>query len=181
MFTGLRIGELLALRWRDVDLEQKVLRVTQTVYEGHFDEPKTQRSKRSVPLGAKSIEILSARKPRGVDPEALVFATRTGTPFERHNLVNKQLKPTLKKLGLVGVSWHWLRHANATLLDAVGTPLGTVQALLGHSSSEITREVYLHSIPADARAAVQKVEDLLIGPKWTQVSEIGKTGSSLIQ
>jgi hypothetical protein len=51
----------------------------------------------------------------------------------------------------VGVGWHWLRHANATLLGAVGTPLGTVQALLGHSSSEITHEVYLHSIPADAR------------------------------
>ena len=70
-----------------------------------FDDPKTQRSKRSVPLGAKSIEILSARKPAGVDPEALVFTTRTGTPFERHNLVNKQLKPTCKRLRLVGVSW----------------------------------------------------------------------------
>ena len=47
-----------------------------------------------------------------------------------------------------GLSWHWLRHANATLLDAVGgTPLGTVQ-VLGHPSSEITREVYLHSVPA---------------------------------
>ena len=81
----------------------------------------------------------------------------------------------------MGVGWHWLRHANATLLDAVGTPLGTVQSLLGHSSSEITREIYLHSIPSDARVAVQKVEDLLIGPKWTQVVQIPKTGSALIQ
>ena len=103
------------------------------------------------------------------------------TPFDRHNLLNRQLKPTCKKLGFVGVNWHWLRHANATLLDAVGTPLGTVQSLLGHSSSEITREIYLHSIPSDARAAVQKVEDLLIGPKWTQVVQIPKTGSRLIQ
>src|SRR5437016_13159966 len=158
-----------------------VLRVTQSVYEGHFDEPKSARSRRSVPLGAKSIEIQSARKPAGVNPEALVFATRTGTPFERYNLVNKQLKPTFKKLGLVGVSWHWLRHANATLLDAVGTPLGTVQALLGHSSSEITREVYLHSIPADARAAVEKVEELLNRPKLTQVPKNWGKGSSLIQ
>lgn len=83
--------------------------------------------------------------------------------------------------GLTGVNWHWLRHANATLLDAVGTPLGTVQALLGHSSAEITREIYLHSLPADARTAVQKVEDLLIGPKWTQVVKIPETGSTLIQ
>jgi flavin-dependent dehydrogenase len=69
----------------------------------------------------------------------------------------------------------------ANLLDAVGTPLGTVQALLGHSSSEVTRDVYLHSIPADARAAVQKVEDFLIRPKLTQDVEFAKTGSSLIQ
>jgi integrase len=57
------------------------------------------------------------------------------------------------------------------MLDAVGAPLGTVQALLGPSSPEITREVYLHSVPADAKGAVQTVEDLVIGPKRTQVSE----------
>jgi len=111
----------------------------------------------------------------------LVFATSTGTPFDRHNLTNKQLKPTCKKLGSVGVSWHWLRHAKATLLDEVRTPLGTVQALLGHSSSEITREVYLHSIPADARKAVEKVEEILNRPKLTQVAENWGKGSSLIQ
>jgi integrase len=181
VFTGLRIGELLALCWRDVDLERGVLRVTQSVYEGHFDEPKSRRSRRSVPLGAKSVEILSARKSAGVNPDALVFSTDTGTPLDRHNLVNRQLKPTCKKLGLTGLGWHWLRHAHATLLDAVGTPLGTVQALLGHSSSEITREVYLHSIPADAQAAIQKVEDLLIRPKLTQVAVDWKSASSLIQ
>src|SRR5205809_1900490 len=74
-----------------------------------------------------------------------------------------------------------MRHANATLLDAVGTPLGTVQALLGHSSSEITREVYLHSISADARTAVEKVEDLLKRPKLTQVAISWGNGSPLIQ
>lgn len=179
--TGLRIGELLAMRWRNVDLEHGTLRVTETVYDGHFDVPKTQRSQRSVPLAAKAIQILAAQKPAVMNPEALVFATRTGTPFDRHNLSTKQLKPTCKQLNLVGVGWHWLRHANATLLDAVGTPLGTVQALLGHSSSEITREVYLHSIPADARAAVEKVEEMLNRPKLTQVVENWKTGSSLIQ
>jgi len=60
-------------------------------------------------------------------------------------------------------------------------PLGTVQALLGHSSSEITREVYLHSIPADAKAAVERVEELLNRPKLTQVPETWGKGSSLIQ
>src|SRR5438552_3809327 len=127
--TGLRIGELLAVRWQNVDLEHGTLRMTETVYDGHFDVPKTQRSQRSVPLAAKAIQILAARKPAVMNPEALVFATGTGTPFDRHNLTNKQLKPTCKQLGLVGVSWHWLRHANATLLDAVGTPLVTPKML----------------------------------------------------
>jgi integrase len=181
VLTGLRIGELLALRWRNVDLEHGTLRVTETVYDGHFDVPKTQRSQRSLPLCAMAIRILTARKPAVTNPEALVFAAREGGPFDRHNLSRRQLKATCKKLGVEGVSWHWLRHANATLLDAVGTPLGTVQALLGHSSSEITREVYLHSIPADARKAVEKVEELLNRPKLTQVPENWEKGSSLIQ
>jgi integrase len=171
VLTGLRIGELLALRWREVDLEIGFVRVRQTVYEGQFDDPKTKRSRRTVPLGKKGVELLIARKPANADPESLVFASKNGTPLSRRNLLNRQLKPISEQVGLKGTNWHWLRHANATMLDAVGAPLGTVQALLGHSSPEITREVYLHSVPADAKGAVQRVEDLVIGPKRTQVSE----------
>jgi hypothetical protein len=61
-----------------------------------------------------------------------------------------------------------------TLHDSLGTPLGTVQALLGHSSSEITRQVYLHSLTADRRTAAEKLEALLIGPNRTQVSLCGQ-------
>ena len=178
--TGLRIGELLALRWRDVDLEIGCVRVRQSVYEGKFDDPKTRRSKRTVPLGNRGVEILTHRRPSQVYPESLVFASRSATPLNRRNLLNRQLKPACERVGLTGANWHWLRHANATLLDAVGAPLGTVQALLGHSSSEITREVYLHSVPADAKDAVQRVEDLVIGPKRTQVPVFPEMTSTLI-
>lgn len=179
-FTGLRIGELLALRWRDVELEPGLIRVRQSVYEGVFDEPKTKRSLRTVPLSKAGISILALYKKPDSNPDALVFATRKGSPLSRRNLLNRQLKPTCERIGLVGANWHWLRHANATLLDTVGAPLGTVQALLGHSSSEITRDVYLHSVPADGKEAVQKVEDL-IGPKWTQVPDFGKLATTLTQ
>jgi len=104
-------------------------------------------------------------------------------PLSRRNLLNRQLKPTAESLGCQGVNWHWLWHAHATLLDTVGTPLGTVKALLGHSSAEVTRDVYLHAIPADARQAVDKVGELLLqphGPKWTQVWAEAKNGSLLI-
>jgi integrase len=139
-------------------------------------------SERSIPLSTKAVQILGGRKPAATDPSALVFGTNAGTPLDRHNLTNRQLKPVCKKLGLVGAGWHWLRHVNATLLDAVGTPLGTVQALLGHSSPEITGEVYLHSIPADARAAVERVEELLnrtqIDPSSGELGK-GKSANSM--
>ncbi len=173
--TGLRIGELLALRWQDIDLEKGLLSVNQTVYEGHFDEPKSKRSKRRIPLGPRCVETLAALKRTEATPSTLVFSARNGSPLSRRNLLNRQLKPAAKALKLTGVNWHWFRHAHATLLDSTGAPIGTTQALLGHSSSEITRGTYVHSIPADARQAVEDVERLLgtkgslIGPKWTQV------------
>ena len=186
----MRIGEVLALRWRDVDLKARNIRFRQTVYEGHFDEPKTMGSNRTIPLGSKAVEIVSNRFSDSVNPDGLIFSTRRGTVWSRRNLLNRQLTPTCKALGLTGVNWHWLRHAHATLLDSAGTPLSTTQALLGHSSSEITREVYLHSVPADARAAVEKVEKMLetpkpesdaIGPNRTQVLEDAELASTLIQ
>jgi integrase len=184
--TGLRIGELLALRWQDIDLLKGLLSVNQTVYEGHFDEPKSKRSKRRIPLGPKCVEVLAALKRTEATPSTLVFSARNGSPLSRRNLLNRQLKPAAKALKLTGVNWHWFRHAHATLLDSTGAPIGTTQALLGHSSSEITRGTYIHSVPADARQAVEEVEKLfgtrgkLNGPKWTQVPEWPEMGSSLI-
>ncbi len=184
--TGLRIGELLALRWQDIDLQQGLLSVNQTVYEGHFDEPKSKRSKRRIPLGPQCVEILAAMKRTEATPSTLVFSARNGSPLSRRNLLNRQLKPAAKALKLMGVNWHWFRHAHATLLDSTGAPIGTTQALLGHSSSDITRGTYIHSVPADARQAVEEVEKLfgtsgkLNGPKWTQNPEWPEMGSSLI-
>jgi integrase len=172
--TGLRIGELLALRWKNVNLNDRLLRVTETVYEGHFDRPKTKRSVRAIPLGQEAVSTLFALRRDVSDPEHLVFATHSGRPLCRRNLLQRQLRPTCKELGLPTITWHALRHCHATLLDAVGAPLGTVQALLGHASPEVTRQIYLHAIPEDQRRAVEKVEKLLIGPKWTQVSEVGQ-------
>jgi integrase len=166
MLTGLRIGELLALRWRNVDLVIGLFRVEETVYEGHFDEPKSRHSVRLIPLGPLAVAILSERCRQILpDSSALVFPSRTGSTLDRRTLLSRQLKPAAKAVGLGNVTWHLLRHSNATLHDSLGTPLGTLQALLGHSSSEITRQVYLHSLPADRRVAAEKLEAHLFGPK----------------
>ena len=169
--TGLRVGELLALRWGNVDTQARALRVCETVYEGHFDRPKTKRSLRTIPLGAETAEILAKLRPESVTPAALVFATSDGKALDRRNLLRKHVKPAAKKLGLGNVTWHLLRHSYATMLDGVGTPVGTMQSLLGHSAPEITREIYLHAIPEEQRRAVEHIESLILGPKWTQVSQ----------
>ena len=97
-----------------------------------------------------------------------VVLTRQGQPLSRHNLLRRQLRPVCNKLGLHGITWHSLRHSHATMLDAVGASLGTVQALLGHSAAEITREVYVHAIPDDQRRAVNALESLVFGFNRTQ-------------
>lgn len=164
--TELRIGELLALRWRHVDWQLAVLRIEETVYDGHFDDPKSRHSVRSIPLGPRALTLLMHRcKALGGNRDGLVFASRRGTPLDRRTLLARQLKPAAEAIGLHDVTWHLLRHSNASLHDSVGTPLGTLQELLGHSSSEITRQIYLHSIPADRRQAVEKLERLLFGPE----------------
>ncbi len=166
VLTGMRIGELLALRWRNVDLVTGLLSVEETVYDGHFDEPKSKSSVRLVPLGRLAVALLGERRKQGFkDASSLVFSSRKATTLDRRTLLSRQLKPAAQAVGLGNVTWHLLRHSNATLHDSLGTPLGTVQALLGHSSSEITRQVYLHSLAADRRTAADKLEALLIGPK----------------
>jgi integrase len=81
--TGLRVGELFALRWQDADLQNGFVSVRQTVYEGHFDEPKSRQSKRRIPLGPKCVEILTALKSTKAVPMGLVFSARNGSPRKR--------------------------------------------------------------------------------------------------
>jgi integrase len=104
VLTGLRVGELLALRWGSIDLKARLLRVVETVYDGHFDQPKTKRGARTIPIGTETAEIFAAIRPAVVDPKALVYATREGLPPDRWNLLRKHLKPAAKKLGLTGVT-----------------------------------------------------------------------------
>jgi len=108
--TGLRVGELLALRWRNVDLDASWLRVEETVYEGHFDEPKSRHSIRLIPLGPIAVAVLSARQARAPQASgALVFRSEKGTVLDRRTLLSRQLKPAAKTAGLGNVNWHLLR------------------------------------------------------------------------
>ena len=161
--TGLRIGELLALRWKHVDFTHDAIRVREAVYEGQFGSPKTKSSRRDVPMSQPVRKALLAQRgvSAGTDGETLVFACRNGSPLNPKNLLRRVLQPTCRELGLPVVGWHSFRHTHATLLGEVGESLRTAQAILGHSDLKTTLNVYTHAIPESQKRAVGKVADLV--------------------
>lgn len=160
--TGLRIGELLALRWKHIDFKHDVIHVRETVYEGRFGSPKTKSSRRDVPMSQPVRDALVAqRSDTETAMEDLVFASRNGTPINPKNLLQRVLQPACRKLNLPVISWHSFRHTHATLLGEVGESLRTAQAILGHSDLKTTLNVYTHAIPESQKRAVDKVAGLL--------------------
>jgi len=166
VLTGLRIGEILALRWKRVDLLNQTLEVAETFSSGEFGPPKTRSSRRVIPMSATLVGTLKRLRPAGCDPESLVFATRGGAPLNPKNLYNRHLAPACDEIGLPRVSWHSFRHTHATLLHESGESLKTAQTLLGHSDLETTLGVYTHAVPDSQRRAVERVAGVLdlVGP-----------------
>jgi len=155
--TGLRQGELLGLKWSDVDLEGGILKVRRTVYNGVINPPKTKKGKRSVTLTKRAIRSLE-NHPRECE---WIFCTKTSTPISCHNLHNRSWKPLLRKAGLpIDTRFHDLRHTAATLLLTKGVHPKIVQEMLGHSSISITLDTYSHVLPNMQEKAVEAMEDI---------------------
>lgn len=175
VLTGLRIGELLALRWKHVDFLRGAIQIRETVSEGKFGTPKTKSSRRDIPISDPVREALLAQRGRSrqTEPDDLVFATRKHTALNSKNLLRRQLQPACEALKLPLVSWHSFRHTHATLLGEVGESLKTAQALLGHSDLETTLNIYTHAIPESQKRAVDKVAEILFPsvPKFSGNSE----------
>jgi integrase len=179
--TGLRIGEVLALRWKNVDFEKSLIHVREAVYEGNLSSPKSKSSVRDIPIGP-SLQQSLLECWKGAPADAFVFASRNGTPLDSHNLLGRVLKPACKRVGLPPISWHSFRHTHATLLSDLGESLKTAQAQLGHARLSTTAEIYTHVVPASQRAAVEKLERAIwttkldpIGPKLEAQQKLGST------
>ncbi len=185
VLTGLRIGEILALRWARVNFESGTLRVEETYYKGTFGTPKTRASRREVPLPPVVVKALLMHESRSLDRSAgaLVFATTKGTPLAADNLRKRELRPACKRAGLRAIDWHTLRHTHGTLLHAQGTPLKVAQAQLGHSHMATTLEVYTHASSTAQREAVAKLEGVLFPnvPNLDQNEAAGDEATPLIQ
>lgn len=162
--TGLRQGELLALRWQDVDLERGELAVRHTLQRGTctLSEPKTERARRTLRLPRQVLAALVAHRARQaiVPMTGLIFTTEKGTPLDTRN-VTRYLQRHLIRLGLPHQRFHDLRHAFATLMVESGEDLGTVSRILGHADFATTADVYAHLTPAMLDRAAERMDAIL--------------------
>jgi integrase len=154
--TGMRQGELLALRWRDVDLVRGIVAVTSTLERvsgrARLTEPKTHRSRRPVILPELARDALHKHRQRQatVTPEALgseyqfIFQSRVGGPLDHSHLLQRRFYPLLERAGLPRIRFHDLRHTAATAMLRQGVHPKVAAEMLGHSDPTTTLRIYSH-------------------------------------
>ena len=169
--TGLRPGEALGLKWADIDLTAGRLQVVRSLADGKFQEPKTSRARRTLPLPASTVSSLKRHKKAQSEERLmaddwedndLVFAGEKGQPVYYRNLVRRHFKPLLRKAGLPAtVRLYDFRHTAATLLLSAGENPKIVSERLGHASVVITLDTYSHVLPDMQEGAASKIESLI--------------------
>jgi integrase len=153
--TGLRQGELICLRWRDVDFDARKVRVVSPYVRGEFNDPKSEDSGRSVPLAQRVGDALASLREQALYPadNNLVFChPETGHPLDRSKLV-RRFKQALKRADVRSITFHELRHTFGTRMAASVVPLRTIQHWMGHADSKTT-QIYAHYQPSDTAEVV---------------------------
>jgi integrase len=151
--TGLRQGELLGLRWRDVDFNARRVRVVAPYVRGEFNDPKSEDSGRSVPMADRVADALATLREHSLynaDGELVFAHPESGRPLDRSKLV-RRFKKALQCAEVRRVTFHELRHTFGTRMAASGVPLRTIQHWMGHADAKTT-QVYAHYQPSEAEA-----------------------------
>jgi integrase len=173
--TGMRRGELLALRWGDIDLGKATLKVERSLEESdrglRFKPPKTKHGRRAIPLPPTAVEQLRIHRLRQLElrvalgqgkPEAgaLVFCTIDGEPLSPKKVSRDWWRLTITR-NLPRVSFHSLRHSHTSALIASGLDVLTISRRLGHGSPVVTLGVYGHMFRDQGRTAADAIEAVL--------------------
>jgi integrase len=173
--TGLRRGEALALRWSDIDFEDKLLRVRGTLTRVDGDlivtSTKTAKSRRSIPVSDGTEQLLKEIRKHQLEERLkagsqwhqtpYVFTAEDGRPCDPRNAL-RALKAAATKAGMDGVGLHTLRHSAATAMLTNGVPLKVVSEILGHASIVITADIYGHVSPDVSREALATLSASLL-------------------
>lgn len=172
--TGMRKGEILGLRWQDIDLPEGVLQIRRTLgYFAHHGfvegEPKTKKSKHKITLPQFVIDALKRHRALQLERRLqvgstwvnkdLVFSNKEGD-FIVPRTLNNHFNRLLKDIGLPHIRFHDLRHSAATLLLSMGVDMKVIQEILGHSSYLMTANIYSHVLPSMQKEAMDKMDDM---------------------
>ncbi|MGE0407181.1 MAG: tyrosine-type recombinase/integrase, partial [Candidatus Korobacteraceae bacterium] len=156
-FTGLRSSELRGLLWENYDGKQ--IRVTQSVWRCHIQEPKTRASKAPVPVIAQLAQRLNVhREKAGLAGGGFVFPNTKGKPLCLNGLAHDVIRPAFAQAGLQWHGWHAFRRGLATNLHRLGVPDKTIQAILRHANVSVTQSCYIKTASEDALLAMQSLE-----------------------
>jgi integrase len=174
--TGMRRGELLGLRWQDVDLERGIVHVRQSAGRVRgkmvLSQPKSRAGKRVIPLQAAVVAALRDHKVRqnerrltlgaAWEDHDLVFAAASGRPINPSNL-RRDFVTLAKRAGVPMIRIHDQRHTYATLGLSSGASLKALSESMGHAQTSITINTYAHALPHQRREVADKVGDVLFG------------------
>ncbi len=162
IFSGARQGELLGLRWSDVDWFNNQIHIQRTYNNQSWYDVKTETSNRKIDLGPAMMTELKKWKlaypPCDLD---LVFPNEAGGPINHNNMCYRYFEPALKKAGIGKVRFHDLRHTYASLLIEQGENIKYIQNQLGHSNPTVTLNVYAHLMKPGNQEAACRLENTI--------------------
>lgn len=184
--TGVRLGELLALQWKHIDLQSKRLRIEQSLWNGQIVSPKTPWSVRPIPLGDFLAQLLEYHRQISLftSPDDFVFCRKDGASLNPDVLRKDVLYPTLDRLNIPrpkGASgFHAFRHSAASLINAETGNLKLTQKFLGHSDVNTTANIYTHTSESMEREAAVVLEKAIFGNLFPVVPNLGTGNRKLV-
>jgi integrase len=179
--SGLRRGELIGLKWDDIDLVKKQMHIRRSVVDMIAGRVKTEESRKALPLDDFLIEELLAwyRITPYKSPEDWVFtsdsaragAKRGRQPYWPSSIMRRFIQPVGRRLGIGNIGWHTFRHTYSSLLHANGEDPKVVQELLRHASIKVTMDVYTQAVTATKRKAQARVVEMIVPRKKTSAAD----------
>ena len=163
IFSGARQGELLGLKWADIDWHNSQIHIQRTFNNGAFFTTKTSEGNRKIDIGPTTMKALKEWR-LGCPPGklGLVFPTAKGTPMNHNNMVSRHFRPALRAANIEKIRFHDLRHTYASLLIDQGENIKYIQTQLGHSNPTVTLNVYAHLMKPTNQESAQRLESMIL-------------------
>jgi len=177
ILSGARQGELLGLKWSDVDWGNGQIRINRTYNNGEWYQPKSKASKRAIDLGpSMMLELKRWRMRCPLNELDLVFPSQNNGPVNHSVLLRRHFWPALKASELPKIRFHDLRHTFASLLIDQGENIKYIQSQLGHSSPTLTLDTYSHLLKPTNQKAARRLEGTVFEPNGSKMVANGDLG-----